>query len=332
LPRHNIPDLDKNINFGGEPNVSVEDLGKVEVSNFTSGVDAALHGNLDWSGKAIGCVGLMLSPNNDRVLSGVFITRGDTELEEYSVTFDQIWQEGPSHVPFCIRVKSLDAFTFSSGGLWSDLIPGERFNHGFYNKTSNNSPIMGVADLGEGDFCLRLVCQPSSTSSSRRGVICKFTVLLSPASVEELSSYPESQFASYKIGDGHFPLGPVPSSRWRCPILPLIRRGTPFTELQNAPSSGRLWFAIAAAMRKFSQLDYARTATGLANKWEHIRSNPRELSDKAPATTWPEHQDEDETVCEYIIHLFFPTSVQVNLTHNAMAGLNSQKRNNNFIL
>ncbi len=52
----------------------------------------------------------------------------------------------------------------------------------------------------------------------------------------------------------------------------------------------------------------------------------------APATTWPEHQDEDETVGEYIIHLFFPTSVRVNLIHNAMAGLNSQKRNNNFYI
>jgi hypothetical protein len=51
-------------------------------------------------------------------------------------------------------------------------------------------------------------------------------------------------------------------------------------------------------MRKVSQPDYARTATGLANKWERVRSNPQELSDKAPATTWPEHQDEDETVGE----------------------------------
>jgi hypothetical protein len=40
-----MPDLDKNIYFGGEPDVSGEDLGKVEVTNFTSGVDAALHSN-----------------------------------------------------------------------------------------------------------------------------------------------------------------------------------------------------------------------------------------------------------------------------------------------
>jgi hypothetical protein len=297
-----MPDLDKNIYFGGDADVSGEDLGKVEVANFTSGVDAVLHGNFDWSGKAMGCVGLTLSPDNDRILSGVFITRGDSELDEYSATCDQIWPEGPAHIAFCIRVKSLDPFTFSSGGLWSDLIPGQRFNHGFFNKTSNNSPVIGVADLGIGDFCLRLVCQPSSTSSGRRGVICKFTVLLFPASVEDLSDYPESKFAGfpgYKIGDGHFPLGPTPSAKWQCPILPLIRPGTPFNELQNAPSSGRLRFAIAAVMRRVSQPDYAWTATGLANKWERVRSNPQELSDKAPATTWPEHQDEDETVGEY---------------------------------
>jgi hypothetical protein len=119
-----MPDLDKNIYFGGDAEVSGEDLGKVEVANFTSGVDAVLHGNFDWSGKAMGCVGLTLSPDNDRILSGVFITRGDAELDEYSATCDQIWPEGPAHIAFGIRVKSLDPFTFSSGGLWSDLIPG----------------------------------------------------------------------------------------------------------------------------------------------------------------------------------------------------------------
>jgi hypothetical protein len=39
-----MPDLDKNIYFGGDAEVSGEGLGKVEVANFTSGVDAVLHG------------------------------------------------------------------------------------------------------------------------------------------------------------------------------------------------------------------------------------------------------------------------------------------------
>jgi hypothetical protein len=188
-----MPDLDKNIHFGGADDVSGEDLGRAEVPNFTSGADAALHSNFDWSGKAIGFIGLTLNPENDRVASGVFVTRGDTELEEFNSTCDQIWPQGPPNISFGIRVGDLNQFTFNGGGLWSDLIPGHKFKHGFFNKTTK-TPILGAADkAGIGEFCLRLVCQPSSTSSGRRGIICKFTVLLFPASAAELAEAAGSQ-------------------------------------------------------------------------------------------------------------------------------------------
>ena len=296
-----MPDLDKNIHFGGADDVSGEDLGRAEVPNFTSGADAALHSNFDWSGKAIGFIGLTLNPENDRVASGVFVTRGETELEEFNSTCDQIWPQGPPNISFGIRVADLNQFTFNGGGLWSDLIPGLKFKHGFFNKTTK-TPILGAADkAGIGEFCLRLVCQPSSTSSGRRGIMCKFTVLLFPASAAELADTAGSQhagFPGFKIGDGHFPLGPAATTKWKCPIVPLIRPGTPFEENENAPSSTRLRFAIASIMRKAKQPDIARSCASLQAKWEKIRNNPRELTDKAPATTWPEHPDEQDTAGE----------------------------------
>jgi hypothetical protein len=73
-------------------------LGRAEVPNFTSEVDAALHTNFDWSGKAKGVITLTLIPENDRVANGVFNTSGDTELEEFNTTCDQIWPEDVSRI------------------------------------------------------------------------------------------------------------------------------------------------------------------------------------------------------------------------------------------
>jgi hypothetical protein len=99
----------------------------------------------------------------------------------------------PSDVTLAIRISSLNPFHFSDGGLWSDLIPREKFRHHFFD--SEKTPILeGYSDLGIGDFCLRLVCQPSSKSSGWKGVILKYTILLFPASIEVLSDFAESKF------------------------------------------------------------------------------------------------------------------------------------------
>jgi hypothetical protein len=78
----------------------------------------------------------------------------------------------------------------------------------------------------------------------------------------------------------------------------MIWPATPFVENDNAPSSTRLRFAIAAVMRKVVQPDMARSCAGLQNKWERLRAIPQELANVRPATTWPEHQDEEESFGE----------------------------------
>jgi len=296
-----MPDLDKHIHFSGADDVNGDDLGRAEVRNFSTAVDTALQNSFGWAGEAIGVIGLTLSPDNTRVSSGLFITRGDTGLVEFRETCDKIWPDGPAAVTLALRVSSLNPFTFSRGGLWSDLIPSERFTHGYYDKSqgATNSPILGTPEgRGIGEFCLRLVCQPSSTSSGRKGVVIKYTVVLYPASAEELSNSAESVFAGWpglRVADGHFPLGPTPSTTWRCPIVPLLKPGTPFEEDNNAPTSDRLRFAVAAIMRKCCQPDISRTYSALFSKWDRIRINPRIILDKPPANTWPEHAAVPET-------------------------------------
>ena len=300
-----MPDLDRHIHFGGAEDVHPDDLGRAAVRNLTTAIDTVLHNNFRWSGAAIGVVGLTLNQDNTRVANGAFITRGDTDLAEYRQTCDQIWPEGPANVTLAIRVSSLNPFTFSSGGLHSDLIPSERFTHSFYDASqgATNTPILGTpSGRGIGEFCLRLVFQPSSTSSGRKGVIIKYTVVLYPASADHLSNSPESAFAGwpgFRIADGHFPLGPTPTTKWQCPIVPLLRPGIPFEEEDNAPSGARLRFAVAAVMRKCCQADISRTVAGLFSKWDRIRISPRDIQDKPPANTWPEHAPVPETEGEY---------------------------------
>jgi hypothetical protein len=117
-----MPDLDSNIHFSGG-NVNPDDLGKVEVDNFSTAVDVALRDGFQWDGKAIGAVALTLNHDNSKVECGFFITRGETNLSEFRAPCDQIWQGGPSDVTLAIRVNSLNPFNFPDGGLWSDLTP-----------------------------------------------------------------------------------------------------------------------------------------------------------------------------------------------------------------
>jgi hypothetical protein len=296
-----MPDLDTNIHFGGSENVNPDDLGRAEVHNFSTNIDIALRDIFQWDGKAIGTVALTLNHDNSKVETGVFVTRGDPNLSEFRAPCDQIWQEAPNDITLAVRITTLNPFIFSDGGLWSDLSPREKFRHHFFDR--ENAPILdGYAELGIGDFCLRMVCQPSSKSSGRKGVILKYTILLFPASAESLSDFAESKFPGFpglKVGDGHFPMGPAPTAKWRCPIIPLIRPGTPFEENDNAPSSQHLRFAIAAVMRRSRQPDIARSCTSLATKWERIRGNPRELANNLPATTWPQHPPIPEQLGKY---------------------------------
>ncbi len=77
-----MTELNSQVFFGGEEDVDPDDLGKVEVNNFTIAIDRILHDVFDWDGSAIGAIGLTLSVDNSRVVSGTFVTRGNPRLSE----------------------------------------------------------------------------------------------------------------------------------------------------------------------------------------------------------------------------------------------------------
>ncbi len=199
-----MTELNNQVFFVGDDEVDSDNLDKVEVNNITVAVHRILHNVFNWDGGPIRAVSLTLSVDNSRMVSGSFIMHGNPRLSEYSASCEQIWPEGPSNITLAIKIDSLAIFTFNRGGLWSDLIPSEQVNHFFCDKTTaSNAP--NPAARGIGDFCLCMVCQVSGASSGRKGVVCKFMILLFPTGAEGLSSTAEAKFGGWpglKVGDG----------------------------------------------------------------------------------------------------------------------------------
>jgi hypothetical protein len=73
--------LERSVFFGGGENIESGDLSRSEVGNFSSDIDQALRTHYGWRNKAIGVIGLCLTPDNLRISSGTFITRGSLDLK-----------------------------------------------------------------------------------------------------------------------------------------------------------------------------------------------------------------------------------------------------------
>jgi hypothetical protein len=146
--------------------------------------------------------------------------------------------------------------------------------------------------LGIGDFCARMVCQIDGTSNGRKGVILRYHILLFPVNADDLQESPECRYAGWpgiRIAEGTMPFGPKPTEPWRCPCVPFIRPGAPYSEIPSVPASDRLRAAIAAIMRNSGQPDLVETGFQAITKWDRIRANPREMVNIFPNITWPRH-------------------------------------------
>jgi len=285
-----MPELASRTLFSGGDVLHPNDLGNAEVANFGNNIDNRLREHYKWKGSALGVVGLTLSSDNERIIGGLFITRGVTKFKEQKVSCNFIWPDSTPNIILAVTIPHLDVFTFEAGGLWSEIVPSQKIVHSFHGADG----CVVLADernrLGVGDFSVRMVCQLSSSSDGRKGVVMKFAILLFPASAAELDDVPESKFPGWpgiQLYEGTFPVGPKPTVPWQCPILPFVRPGVTFDELPTAPSGKRLRHAVAAVMRKAGQPDTLANGGEVLEKWATIRTNPRALVSILPVTTWP---------------------------------------------
>ena len=77
--------LEASVFFGGEEDIDGDDLACREVGNFSTDIDLTLSHHFGWKKKAIGVIGLSLTPDNLRIASGQFITRGSLELKDKKI-------------------------------------------------------------------------------------------------------------------------------------------------------------------------------------------------------------------------------------------------------
>jgi hypothetical protein len=292
--------LDTDVFFSGSPGITNNDLGRFEVANFASDVDDCLIEHCRWKRNAVAGVGLSLSPDNLRVASGTFITRGDLGIKPKRMAANTIWSGAGANISLHLDFPSANVFQFDSGGLWSNFVPSSQVEHGFYDTTEgrNGRALLNTDERlvnTEPGFCLRMVCQLSNTSSASKGVIIKAVILLFPSSADTIDEAVESKFPGWpglKIGEAFIPMKPTPTSPWQCPILPFIKPVSPFTEDDVAPTCSKLREAIAGIMQNARQHDGLKSGAEVFAKWGKIRANPTDMLDKAPSLTWPDARDE----------------------------------------
>ena len=286
--------IDENL-FSGAENIGTEDLQRAKIVNFTGDVKTVL-GRFGWSGLTLcASVGLALSADNSSVEKSVFLVNGPVENKTILVEGTKVWPEADSKVRLAITLKNGSVFTFSAGGLASDIVAQEEVEHGFFAMEEGRQPAPILAadyeDWGIGQFALKMLCTVSKNTSERTGVIIKHAILLFPLGRETLlEKYEAAQSPAWpgiRLTDGHMPLFPKAETAWKCPVLPLIKRAVEVGGQEVWPGAAEMRRAVAATMGAAVKAVTARTASSLLNKWQRLNNNPTELMEERGDLVWP---------------------------------------------
>ena len=289
-----MPELDKNL-FAGDADLDSDEARGAEVRNLGTDINRKLS-NSGWNGvEAVGCIGLVLSTDNERVERGTLIVKGQLEEEPIRIEANKIWEDANKNVMLSLKLNNEDIFTFNATGLTSDILPQENIHHGVVLMREDRAPrpvLEGEYEgLGIGNFCLRMACTISKSSSVRKGVVLKYTVLIFPVSKDDmLATYELAQSPAWpgmRVMDGELAVWRRPATKWGCPILPFIMPGAPFEQLPRLPASDEIRHVIATIMERGVVPETGRTGAALLTKWRKLANNPADLSERAGPVTWP---------------------------------------------
>ena len=289
-----MPELDKNL-FAGSADIDSDEARGAEVQNLGNDVSRKLSSS-GWNGiEGVGCIGLVLSADNERVERGTLIVRGQLEEEPVRIEANKIWADADENAVLSLKLDKGEIFTFTAAGLTSDILPQENIHHGLYLVREERAPrpvLEGEYEqLGIGNFCLRMTCTIAKSSSVRKGVILKYSILIFPDSKGDmLSTYDLAQSPAWpgmRVMDGEIAMWPRPTTKWGCPILPFFMPGTPFEQLPRLPASEEIRHAVATIMERGVLPETGRTGAALLTKWRKLANNPADLAVKAGPVTWP---------------------------------------------
>jgi len=282
--------------FEGSANIGGEQLKELEVGDITVGAARVLTGK-GWDGRSpAGAVGLELSEDNMRILNSRFAMVGQLSAEPGALQATKLWAPAHKDVTVTFTFPTGQAFLFNSGTMASDYLPSDQVKIAV---AKDGQPILPTdwAAYGIGDFCLRiLVCIDRSSNTRRTEPAYKYTVLFFPHTPEELSEISEdTQGAGWpgiKILEGKAAMLPrAPDGSWGCPFWPLLAAGTPFDQLNRAPTGADMRYHIAKLMSTARKANSCTSHTALLAKWRRLAQDEEEYAETLPAVTWPDVQE-----------------------------------------
>ncbi len=279
--------------FNSPRDLDSEEIRKLSVNNFSTEVGARLTAQ-GWS-REVGwaCIGLFLSPDNQLVDGGTFMVKGPVDGKQISIEADKIWPSADKRAVLMLRITDGAVFSFTEGGLTSDILARDAVTHSLVATADNRQPApileSNYEEWGFRGFSLRMLCTISKKSSAKAGIIIKYTILLFPMDREPLlEKYELAQSAAWpglRIAEGHLPLMPRAQQAWGCPVLPLLGIGA---DSGNLPKSDILRAAIASIMGRGVTPETGRSGQAVTTKWERLANNPEEAIERPGDVLWPQ--------------------------------------------
>jgi len=290
--------IDKELFRRGEP-IEGEDVLKLQVLNGEEAVDAALK-RFGWTGRAAGCIILRLGADNRSATAGQFAARGRLAREEVRLDAAKIWKDAEAGYTLSIKIPDGGQFGFGGGGLCSDFLDDGGVEHCVTASGRGGQAVLQDerADKGIGAFCLRLVCH-IVRATRKSGVTLAYSVLIYPGSAEEVTDVSDlagsPSWPGIKAADGEMPLLPFAATRWGCPVLPLIRTGSPWEEEPVLPEPEELIARISWIMATSEPPEVCKTKKSLLSRWQKYSENPDEFTAKRGPLSWPKPQQSRQT-------------------------------------
>ena len=284
--------LDKSY-FAGSRNLQAAEIKSVKVNNFAVDVETCLAAQGGNRETGYACVSLFLSPDNQLVEGGTLIVRGPVDGKQLTVEADKIWPNADKRATLLIKLSDGSVFSFSDGGLASDIVAREGIEYSMVAVAEGRQPApileANYEEWGFGGFALRMLCNLSKKSSAKGGIVLKYTILLFPMDKSTLlEKYELAQSPAWpgiRLAEGHIPLLPRPQAEWGCPVLPLLRLSD---DSEDGIDSGMLRNAVAHIMRRATIPETGRSGPSVMAKWEKLSNNPEEMREQTGDVTWPE--------------------------------------------
>ena len=282
------------------------------VASFGYPVNATF-GKNGWDGKTVVAVGLELSPDNRQVRRGQILMRGHLSKEPATVQAAKLWDKADKDVTVTLPFPQAAEFDFAGGTMARDYLT----SGGIKMQCARNSQEIQQSEwakCGIGAFCLRMFLHIVKGATASHRPSARFTVLFFPMREEEMVRDNElakgTGWPGIKILEGEAALFPAaPENSWGCPIYPILNPGANFALSPNLPSSEEMRFVISKIMGTARQPVACATVGTLKKKWEKIRADQEEYTERTPTTTWPEMPNPPAFSGEFcVIHIpSFPT-------------------------